>query len=161
MGKETFEELLAHVRTSSNPSDLKITDIKVCDVGRPYGTAVFKILTNQGLEGYGQVREGCSRIWAVMLKRLLIGEESALWFRDKKVKCVGFGDGVSIENCNEDVKPFHDILMAENITFLEVLKNLDQLKSDTFFMSYSPLPITGLDSCPVRVYAIEGIAQFS
>ncbi|MBO5999831.1 MAG: cyclase family protein [Lachnospiraceae bacterium] len=94
-------------------------------------------------------------------KRLLIGEESALWFRDKKVKCVGFGDGVSIENCNEDVKPFHDILMAENITFLEVLKNLDQLKSDTFFMSYSPLPITGLDSCPVRVYAIEGIAQFS
>ena len=74
MGKETFEELLAHVKTSSNPSDLKITDLKICDVGRPYGTAVFKILTNQGLEGYGQVREGCSRVWAVMLKRLLIGE---------------------------------------------------------------------------------------
>ena len=74
MGKETFEELLAHVRTSSNPSDLKITDIKICDVGRPYGTAVFKILTNQGLEGYGQVREGCSRTYAVMLKRLILGE---------------------------------------------------------------------------------------
>ena len=94
-------------------------------------------------------------------KRLLIGEESALWFRDKKVKCVGFGDGVSIENSNEDVKPFHDILMAENILFLEVLKNLEYLEKDTFFISYSALPIVGLDSCPVRVYAIEGIAQFS
>ena len=93
--------------------------------------------------------------------RLLIGKESAEWFRDHKVKCVGFGDGVSIENCNEDVKPFHDILMAENIVFLEVLKNLDKLESDVFFMSYSPLPILGLDSCPVRVYAIEGLAEFS
>ena len=38
-------------------------------------------------------------------KRLLIDAESAEWFRDHKVKAVGFGDGVSIENCNEDVKP--------------------------------------------------------
>ncbi len=93
--------------------------------------------------------------------RLLINEESAIWFRDHKVKCVGFGDGVSIENCNEDVKPFHDILMAENIIFLEVLKNLEKLQSNVFFMSYSPLPIQGLDSCPVRAYAIEGLAEFS
>lgn len=94
-------------------------------------------------------------------KRLLINGETALWLRDRKVKCVGFGDGVSIENRNEDVKPFHDILMAENIIFLEVLKNLEELKTDTFFMSYSPLYIKGLDSCPVRAYAIEGLAEFS
>lgn len=94
-------------------------------------------------------------------ERLLVGAESAQWFKDHKVKAVGFGDGVSIENCNEDVKPFHDILMAENIVFLEVLKNLEQLKKDVFFMSYSPLPIKGLDSSPVRAYAIEGLAEFS
>ena len=94
-------------------------------------------------------------------QRLLIGKESAEWFRDHKVKCVGFGDGVSIENSNEDVKPFHDILMAENIVFLEVLKNLEKLNQEVFFMSYSPLPILGLDSCPVRAYAIEGLAEFS
>lgn len=94
-------------------------------------------------------------------RRLLIGVESAEWFRDHKVKCVGFGDGVSIENCNEDVKPFHDILMAENIVFLEVLQNLEELQSNVFFMSYSPLPIKGLDSCPIRAYAIEGLAEFS
>ncbi|MBR2793028.1 MAG: cyclase family protein [Solobacterium sp.] len=94
-------------------------------------------------------------------KRLLINAESAEWFRDKKVKAVGFGDGVSIENCNEDVKPFHDILLANNIIFIEVLKNLDQLQKDVFFMSFAPLPIVGLDSSPVHAYAIEGIKEFS
>lgn len=93
--------------------------------------------------------------------RLVVGEDSAKWFAAKKVKCVGFGDGVSIEDCQENVKPFHDILMAQNIVFLEVLKNLELLKTDTFFISYSPLPIMGLDSCPVRVYAIEGLTEFS
>lgn len=94
-------------------------------------------------------------------KRLLIGEESAKWFKDKKVKCVGFGDGVSIENSNEDVKPFHDILMEKDILFLEVLKNLELLQSKVFFMSYTPLPIQGLDSCPIRAYAIEGLPGFT
>ena len=93
--------------------------------------------------------------------RLVVGENSAKWFAAKKVKCVGFGDGVSIEDCQENVKPFHDILMAQNIVFLEVLKNLELLRTDSFFISYSPLPILGLDSCPVRVYAIEGLAEFS
>ena len=94
-------------------------------------------------------------------KRLLVNGDTAAWFRDHGAKCIGFGDGVSIENRNEDVKPFHDILLAENIVFLEVLKNLDELKSRVFFMSYAPLPIMGLDSCPVRAYAIEGLPGFT
>jgi arylformamidase len=94
-------------------------------------------------------------------QRLFICRETAEWFAQKEVKCVGFGDGVSIENNNEDVGAFHDVLMARNIVFLEVLKNLDKLKADTFFLSYSPLPIKGLDSSPVRAYAIEGIEEFS
>lgn len=93
-------------------------------------------------------------------KRLLVNGETAQWLLERKVKCVGFGDGVSIESCNEDVKPFHDILLAANVTFLEVLKNLEELEKDTFFISYSPLYIKGLDSCPVRVYAIEGLEEF-
>ena len=48
-----------------------------------------------------------------------------------------------------------------DVVFLEVLKNLEELQSDTFFMSYSPLPIKGLDSCPIRAYAIEGLKDFS
>lgn len=94
-------------------------------------------------------------------KRLLVNGETAQWFVDRKVKCVAFGDGVSIENCNEDVKPFHDICMKENITFLEVVKNLNELRSRKFFISFAPMYIKGLDSCPVRVYAIEGLKEFS
>ena len=94
-------------------------------------------------------------------KRLLVNAETATWLRDHQVKCVGFGDGVSVENRVEDIGPFHDVLMAENILFLEVLKNLEELKQDVFFMSYSPLYIKGLDSSPVRAYAIEGLAEFS
>ena len=92
--------------------------------------------------------------------RLVVGEDSAKWLAAHGAKCVGFGDGVSIEDCNENVKPFHDILMAQNCLFLEVLQNLEYLKTDTFFISYAPMPIIGLDSCPVRVYAIEGLAEF-
>jgi arylformamidase len=94
-------------------------------------------------------------------KRLLICRETAEWLRDRKVKCVGFGDGVSIENRKEDVAPFHDVLMEQNVVFLEVLKNLELLSSEVFFLAYLPLPIKGLDSCPVRVVAIEGLAEFN
>ena len=52
-------------------------------------------------------------------------------------------------------------LLAENIIFIEVLKNLEYLEKDVFFMSFSPLPIVGLDSSPVHAYAIEGIKEFS
>ena len=93
-------------------------------------------------------------------RRLFVNGETAQWMVDHEVKCVGFGDGVSIENRNEDVKPFHDVCMAKNITFLEVLKNLEQLRQETFFISFAPLYIKGLDSCPVRVYAIEGLQAF-
>lgn len=93
--------------------------------------------------------------------RLLVNGETAQWFADHQVKCVGFGDGVSIENRNEDVKPFHDILLARNVIFLEVLKNLELLEKDVFFISYAPLPIKGLDSSPVHAYAIEGLPGFS
>ncbi len=94
-------------------------------------------------------------------KRLFVNGETARWCVEKGVKCVGFGDGVSIENSNDDVKPFHDICMAKDITFLEVLKNLDELEKETFFISFAPMYIKGLDSCPVRVYAIEGLEDFS
>ncbi|MGI6404694.1 MAG: cyclase family protein [Oscillospiraceae bacterium] len=123
-------------------SKVKEGDIVILD--SPYRIPPFTELTNTSED-----------------KRLFICKEAAEWFRAKKVKCVGFGDGVSIENSEEDVKPFHDILMEVDITFLEVLCNLDQLHSDVFFMSFAPLPIKGLDSCPVRAYAIEGLEGFS
>ena len=40
-------------------------------------------------------------------------------------------------------------------------ESIEKLEKKVFFMSYSPLPIIGLDSSPVRAYAIEGLKEFS
>ncbi len=66
---------LNHVNTSSRPSDLRITDIRVAEItGAPFRSALLKIYTNQGLVGFGEVRDGASATYALMLKSRLLGE---------------------------------------------------------------------------------------
>ena len=69
------EASLAHVRTASRPSDLRITDLRVAEItGAPFRSALVKIHTNQGLVGLGEVRDGASATFALMLKSRLLGE---------------------------------------------------------------------------------------
>jgi len=71
----SFDGTLAHVNTYSNPSELKITDIRFVDItGAPMHCTLMKIYTNQGLIGYGEVRDGASKTYALMLKSRLLGE---------------------------------------------------------------------------------------
>jgi arylformamidase len=86
-----------------------------------------------------------------------LSEESAHWFLEKSVKCVGWGDGIAIENYAEGCVPFHEILLGNDILLLEVVTGLSQLREDVFMIVFAPLPIVGLDSCPVRVLALEGV----
>lgn len=73
--QETFEHTLNHVNTHSRPSDLRITDMRFCDIGgAPMHCTLMKIYTNQGLIGYGEVRDAASKTYALMLKRILLGE---------------------------------------------------------------------------------------
>ena len=73
--RNTYEETLAHVRTGSRPSDLRITDMRFVDIaGAPMHCILMKIDTNQGLVGYGEVRDFASRKYALLLKRILLGE---------------------------------------------------------------------------------------
>lgn len=66
--KGTFNRL-------SNPSELRITDIRFTDiVGAPMPCTLMKIYTNQGIVGLGEVRDGANRVYAEMLKSRLIGE---------------------------------------------------------------------------------------
>ncbi len=66
---------LDHTNTASRPSDLRITDIRVAEiVGAPFTSALLKIYTNQGLVGLGEVRDGASATFALMLKSRLLGE---------------------------------------------------------------------------------------
>ena len=62
--------------TASSPADLRITDMKVAEV-RPHGPRCYYIIridTNQGVSGYGEVRDGAHAIYALMLKRVILGE---------------------------------------------------------------------------------------
>ncbi len=72
---ENYEQTLAHVNTNSKPTDLRITDMRFVDiVGAPMHCTLLRIETNQGITGYGEVRDGASKLYAQMLKRFLIGE---------------------------------------------------------------------------------------
>ena len=64
-----------HVKTNSRPSRLRITDLRVATVGwEGWRFPIIRIDTNQGISGYGEVRDGASKTFALMLKSRLLGE---------------------------------------------------------------------------------------
>lgn len=64
-----------HANQHSRPSELKITDIRTATVGwEGWRFPIIRIDTNQGLSGYGEVRDGASKTYALMLKSRLLGE---------------------------------------------------------------------------------------
>ena len=66
---------LSCVNTYGSPSDLRITDMRFVDVaGAPMHCTLMKIMTNQGIEGYGEIRDGASRTYALTLKDRILGE---------------------------------------------------------------------------------------
>ena len=59
----------------SSPSELKITDLRVANINHvPKHCILLKIETNQGVTGYGEVRDASSATYALMLKSRLVGE---------------------------------------------------------------------------------------
>ena len=71
----TEQSLEANVNSNSRPSELKITDLRVVNLrGLPFDVSLLRIDTNQGISGYGEVRDGASPTYALFLKSRLIGE---------------------------------------------------------------------------------------
>ena len=64
------------VNTNSNPSTLKITDLRVATVVKPGPSPcpIIRIDTNQGVYGLGEVRDGASATYALFLKSRIVGE---------------------------------------------------------------------------------------
>jgi L-alanine-DL-glutamate epimerase-like enolase superfamily enzyme len=72
---EELEASLQNVNRNSGPSQLKITDLRVASLGRaPFSSTIVRIDTNQGISGYGEVRDGASKRYALMLKSRILGE---------------------------------------------------------------------------------------
>ena len=60
-----------NVNTNSRPSDLKITDMRIAMVSN---WPLLRIDTNQGIYGLGEVRDGASKNYALMIKSRILGE---------------------------------------------------------------------------------------
>ena len=60
---------------ASYPSQLKITDLRIANlVDLPLSATIIRLDTNQGISGYGEVRDLASSSYALMLKSRLIGQ---------------------------------------------------------------------------------------
>lgn len=72
---ENDDAILDHVNTYSSPSDLRITDMRFATiVGAPMRCPLIKITTNQGIEGYGEVRDWASKRFALTLKSRILNQ---------------------------------------------------------------------------------------
>ena len=72
---DDLDALTQNVRTASKPSELKITDLRVAVVtGAPMICPLIRLDTNQGLVGYGEVRDGANERYALSLKARVVGE---------------------------------------------------------------------------------------
>ena len=79
LGFASVEEQVAYatqnVNRYSSPSDLEITDLRVAVIdGIPFRVPLIRIDTNQGISGYGEVRDDGDKRYALMLKSRILGE---------------------------------------------------------------------------------------
>ncbi|MCP5118788.1 MAG: mandelate racemase/muconate lactonizing enzyme family protein, partial [bacterium] len=73
--QEDLEAATQNVQSNSRPSELKITDMRIAMVSKGNrGIPVIRLDTNQGISGYGEVRDGGSKTYALILKSRLLGE---------------------------------------------------------------------------------------
>jgi len=69
------EAAVQNVNRNSVPSQLKISDLRVAVVKEaPMTCPIIRIDTNQGISGYGEVRDGASKTYALILKSRILGE---------------------------------------------------------------------------------------
>jgi L-alanine-DL-glutamate epimerase-like enolase superfamily enzyme len=73
--EQDLEALPQNTNTNSKPSELKITDMRVLTIARaPMTCPIIRIDTNQGIYGLGEVRDGASKNYALLLKSRLLNE---------------------------------------------------------------------------------------
>ncbi len=101
MALNPLEDQIAHlarkVNRSSAPTELKITDMRIAQLGN---VPLLRIDTNQGISGFADVRDGADKRYALFLKSRILGENPCnVEMIFKKIKQFGShgrqGGGVS------------------------------------------------------------------
>ena len=87
--------------------------------------------------------------------RPFVTHEAIQWLvSEKNINLIG-SDASGIEVKGAPNQPNHQYLMDHEIPIIEFAANLNDLKKERFMLFVLALPIVGLDSCPVRLIAIE------
>ncbi len=87
--------------------------------------------------------------------RPYISHEAVRWLIfEKKINLIG-SDASGIEIKGAANQPNHQVLMDNQIPIIEFAANLEQLKKERFTLFVLALSVVGLDSCPVRLVAVE------
>jgi len=83
-----------------------------------------------------------------------INKGLAEWFAEKQIALLGV-EPPSVAHVNDisEVTEIHKILLGANITIVESLKNLHQIKQGTIEFIALPLKLTDGDGSPVRALA--------
>jgi len=88
-------------------------------------------------------------------KRPYITPEAIQWLvLEKKISLIGT-DASGIEVQGAPNQPNHQFLMEHGVPVIEFAANLDKLSKERFTLFVLALCVEGLDSCPVRLVAIE------
>ncbi|MGQ9630368.1 MAG: cyclase family protein [bacterium] len=81
--------------------------------------------------------------------------EAAEWLRDHKIKMLGIDNNFRLGEDVPSGRKLHDILMSHNVTLIEWLDNLGELRRREFFFIALPFKVKQMDSSWVRAIAIE------
>ncbi|MGA2381008.1 MAG: cyclase family protein [Spirochaetia bacterium] len=114
----------------------------------------------------GRIREGdrvlfnfnCARFYRTPRShdRPFITHDAIRWLAlEKRIDVIG-SDASGIEIKGVPDQPNHQLLMDNQIPIIEFAANLDSLRAERFTLFILPLRVIGLDSCPVRLLAVEG-----
>ena len=87
--------------------------------------------------------------------RPYITHEAVRWLIfEKRINLIG-SDASGIEIKGAPNQPNHQVLMDNGVPIIEFAANLDALSAERFTLLALALSVEGLDSCPVRLIAIE------
>ena len=80
--------------------------------------------------------------------------EAARWMVKFKPKLLVL-DNIRLGNNVEEIREFHDILMSQDVCFVEIVDNLDKITQDRFYVMSLPIKIQNLDSSFCRAIIIQ------
>jgi len=83
-----------------------------------------------------------------------LAEDVAHYFKSMNVKMMVLGQNCGMGPTVEQGRRFHEILMRQT-TFVEIVRNLEQIQREEFFFMALPILIQGVDSSWCRAIVIE------